>query len=123
MPDIFGIDVAGIVADAFRDAGELRPGVLIRATPVLDDTQPTARTAPQTTRHSFTGLVYRGNSERRPGTLILDTQRRLLIIGGSLNPAIVPQVNDTADIDGSTFTLDEEVSGDSTGAAYEFRVK
>ena len=123
MPDIFGIDIAGEVAEAFEAAGGLRPGVLIRSTPVLDDSQPTARTAPQTTRHSFTGMVYRGSDERRPGTLILDTQRRLLIIGGSLDPPIVPSVNDTAEIDGSTLTLDEEISGDSTGAAYEFRVK
>ena len=123
MPDVFGLDVRSLVANAIRDAGNLRPGTLIKSTPTVDDANPTAATTPTETRHNFTGFVYRARDERRPGTLIPDTRRTLLIIGGSVSPLVAPAINDTVEIDGQTLTLEQETSGDSTGAAFEFRVK
>lgn len=120
MADLFGIDIAGLVAQAFD--GQLREGVLVRSTPgVRDPNDPTVSTLPRETRHAFDGFVAQ-RSIRRDDTLIVETVAVMTILGGSLDPPVEPQPNDRAELDSITYELVRLLRSDPAGAAYEFEV-
>ncbi len=121
MVKLFGIDIAKQVNDAVRDAGGLRPGTLSK-------TAPGSRTAgsltsganPTTTTHTFQGFVET-KEDRRPGQVGASSMAVMTILGASVSPVAVPEVNDTVTMDGAAYTLLELLSRDPAAATYEFR--
>ena len=106
MADLFGIDIAGLVADAITGAGGLNAGMLLRGT----DT------------YTFQGFVA-VKEVRVPDTLVAEARPVLTIIGGTLTPAVEPAVNDQATIGSITYDLVRLLRRDPASAVYEFEVR
>lgn len=122
MPDLFGLDIAGIVASSIGAAGDVRPGTLVHkvagtrgaGTDVLGGTNPT------TTNHTFRGFVET-RTPRRAESLVENPIAVVSILGATLEPAVKPDVGDVATIDGEVYTLVELLNADPARALYEFR--
>lgn len=123
MPQLFGLDIAGIVSDAIGSAGDVRPGSFVRTAQgtrgagdsVLDGA------SGATTTHSFKGFTET-TTVRIDGT---DTpMAKVSILGASVTPAAVPKVGDVvtfSDSDSSeSWTLTELVGRDPAAALFEF---
>ena len=108
MAELFGIDIASLVADALDQAGNLQPGTLIKQE---DETE-----------HSFQGFVEL-RTIRRADTLIVEPVPIMSIIGASISPAVVPDVNDRAEIADITYDLVRLRGRDPASAVYEFEVR
>ncbi len=121
MAELFGIDIAQVVADSIADAGNLRPGTLNKIEPgTRTGGNLTAGTNPTSTAHTFQGFVET-KTPRREGTIVADPMSVVTILGATVSPAAVPEVNDTAVIDGVTWNLDKLLSRDPAEAVYEFQ--
>lgn len=120
MADLFGLDIAGIVNDAIAGAGGVRPGTLTKTTPgTRTPGSLTGGSNPTTTTHSFNGFTET-KEVRRTGQVGASSMAVVAILGASVTPAATPEVNDTALIDGVTYTLVELLKGDPAGAVFEF---
>ena len=130
MPNLFGLDIAKLVADGIAQAGNLRPGTLTHVVGpgARDPNNPNAGRQPVTTTHSFQGFVE-VRAVRRDDTLIAEPRPILTILGATLNPPIDfpagPDVDlgDKATIDGMTYTLVRLIERDPAGATYVFEVR
>lgn len=121
MPDLFGLDLAGIVADAIGVAGGLRPATLIRVYP--GSRVPgalTGGTHPDPVSYTTEGLVQTSTTAD-PGTLTNRTTTTVTLLGRDLLAAgVEPTVGDRVTLDGLTYELTGAVSSDSSGATYQF---
>ena len=110
MADLFGIDIAGTVADALSAAGGLRAGTL---TQDGED-------------YAFQGFVeiksVASTDERLQEALVFQSKPVMAIVGASLPAGIEPRVNDEASMDGIDYILGEKVRVDPAGAVFEFQV-
>ena len=59
-------------------------------------------------------------SVRRSGALTAEDMAVVMILGQSIDPAVVPGVNDSVAVDGVTYMLIELMSRDPAAAMYEF---
>lgn len=118
MADLFGLDIASILADGFAAAGGLRPGTLTKVTPGTR-TDISGGTNPTETTHTFQGFVEQ-KAVRRSGVVAADNMSVITILAASISPATVPAVNDTAEIDGTTYTLVELLEEDPASAVFIF---
>ena len=123
MANIFGVDIAKVVAESIAGAGNLRPGTLTKVTKgtrtagdLLDGTNPT------TTEHTCQ-CVVETKTKRRKGTLVEEPMSVATIIGASITPTTEPSPTDTLLVDGVTWTLYELISRDPASAVYEFRAE
>ena len=123
MADLFGLDIAGLVADSIAAAGNLQDGALIKFTQgARDANDPTAEIPVTETSHVFQGfLEFR--EFRRPDTLIPERTPVLTMLGGSISPAAVPAVNDAVELAGVRYQLTFLLTRDPAAAVYEFQVK
>lgn len=122
MPDIFGLDIQSMVADAIDAAGGLPAGTLIKsAGAARDPDNPSRRAAPAETRHALQAVVE-AKQVRREGTAVAETRLVMTIIGGSIVPLAKPAVNDRIELAGITYTLTELVSADPAEATFAFAV-
>ncbi len=115
---VFGLDIAGIIADGFEVAGNLRPGTLTKVIPGTR-TDISGGTKPTTTTHSFQGFVEQ-KSVRIKGAVAALNMSVVTILAATVTPAATPAVNDTAIIDGRTYTLVELLEQDPATAAFVF---
>ncbi len=123
MPELFGLDIARLVADSIESAGNLRPGTLAKSEPGQEDpNDPTAPVSSITTAHSFQGFIE-AKAVRREDTLIAEAVPVMTILGASVNPVAEPAVNDKATIDGITYELVRLITRDPASAVYEFEVR
>ena len=123
MGNLFGLDIAQIVADALAEAGNLQQGKLLKSTPGAEDpTDPTSPPSATVTQHTFQGFIEQ-RAERRYETLIVESSPIMTIIGKSVSPAAEPKVNDQAELAGTTYSLARLIHRDPAGATYEFEVK
>lgn len=121
MPDLFGLDIAGIVNDAIDGAGGLRPGTLTRKTAgTRTPGSLTGGTNPGTAAYSLSGFVET-EAERRANSAVATRGATMTIMGASVS--IAPAVNDTVLMDGSTYTLVELLERDPAAATYMFAVE
>lgn len=103
MPNLFGIDIAQEIANAF--SGELVAGTLTKRTPgTRTGGQLTAGTQPAEVAHTFEGFLDVRNV-RRPDQIGAQPLAVLSIVTKSINPAAVPQVNDRALLQDPEFGL------------------
>ncbi len=123
MPDLFGLDIAGIINTEIANAGGVLAGTLTKTTPgARTGGQLTGGTNPATSAHAFNGFVET-KEDRRPGQVGAMSMAVVTVLGASVSPAAVPEVNDTAVLDGVTYTLVELLSGDPATAVFEFRAE
>lgn len=94
MPNLFGIDIAGIVNTKIADAGGALDVVLIKITQGNRGANPTAGRTLIETPYPCKGLVNKSNSTRLTKSLVKDNFKSVLILGGSLPPGIFPEQND-----------------------------
>lgn len=127
MPDLFGLDLAGIVNDALTGAGGLRPATLTKVTPgtrtpgsLTGGTNPTSASYP-------TQGIAQTTTQGDPGTLTARTTTIVTLLGAKLIAAgVEPTVGDrvtignVGDADRATYELIGPVSSDSSGASYQF---
>ena len=107
MAELFGIDIAELVAEAIDGAGGLQPGTLIKGGGM---------------RHAFQGF-FQLQQIRETETLVVATIPVLTIIGNSLPAGIVPEVNDGAEHADIRYDLVRLISRDPAAAVYEFEVR
>ena len=124
MPKLFGLDIAKIVNASIAAAGNVRPGVLHHSGPpyIRDPDNLTAGLVPTESTHDVRGFAET-SEVRRPdqvGTLVRSV---LYILGESVNPKIVPVVNDKVVMDGTTYSLVELLELDPASALYKFRAE
>lgn len=123
MADIFGLDVASLVNDALQGAGGLHEGVLTKTIAgARDPSNPTAGRAQTTTTYMFSGFVE-AREVRLDGALVTQARSVMTIIGASVTPTAVPEVNDHATLGSITYELTQLISRDPASAVYEFVVK
>ncbi len=123
MPDLFGLDIAGLVADGIAGAGGLVPGVLTHyTTAARDPLDPTAERAKVPSSHDFDGFVERLTSTRRAGSSVFEAGEYVSILGATLSPAIVPSPGDVILIEGTTYTVEALADRDPAAALYVLKV-
>ncbi len=123
MVEIFGQDIAQIVADALASAGGLQAGTLTKESPgVRDPDDPTAATDPVLSTHSFQGF-FSLKEVRIADTLVAESIPVLTIVGKSVTPMAVPQVGDKAELSSITFELVRLIERDPAEALYEFEAR
>ena len=123
MAELFGLDIAQLVADSMESAGNLQPGTLIKSKPGQEDpNDPTAPVPSIATTHSFQGFIEE-KAVRRDETLIAETIAVLTILGASVSPAAKPEVNDEATLGSITYQLVRLITRDPARAVYEFEVR
>ena len=113
MADFYGIDVKGIIHDAFT--GQVQQGTLIRS--IQRPPDPERRDSPLLTesRHAFEGFVGVAKQDAfRSGASM--TSRMVTILGGSID--VIPAVNDRLEIGGKVYSV-VRVARDFTEAVYE----
>lgn len=124
MGKLFGIDIAKLVNDSIVSAGNVRPGTLHHSGPphVRDPENLTDGNQPTITTHSIRGFVEKREVRRsgQVGALFVSV---VAILGESVNPKIVPKVNDVVVIDNETYTLIELLALDPALALYEFKAE
>lgn len=116
MPDLFGLDIAGIVADA------IGPGVL--------DATLTKEVAGNRTEGSLTGgmnavptnygcrgFVDDYSASQIDGTLIRENDHKVTLLGGTLPSGVIPQQGDEILIEGTTYEV-IKVKRDPAAATY-----
>lgn len=123
MTDLFGLDIAGILSTEISKAGGLRPGTLVKSTPgTRTGGSLTGGTNPTTTNHTLQGFVE-NREVRLKGQVSASLVPVVAILGASVSPVAVPEVNDKVTIDGVTYTLAELISRDPASALFEFAGK
>lgn len=117
MPDLFGIDIAQEIADAF--SGQLVPGTLTkRNTGTRTPGTLTGGTNPTETAHSFEGILEI-RTVRRGDQIGAEPISVLLIIANSVSPAAVPDVNDRVTFEGLELEITEILERDPAAATFE----
>lgn len=124
MPDLFGLDIAEIVNESIASAGNVRPGTLEHADyPYIRDPDSlTGGLKPTISIHAVRGFVET-SEVRRPGQVGALFSSVVYILGASVNPKVVPKVNDTVIMDGGTYSLVELLELDPALALYKFRAE
>jgi len=118
MPDLFGLDLAGIVNDAIESAGGLVPLSLIKEveTPPPPDDPGGAGTVTQTT-YPGNGIIDDYEDEHIDGTLVKRGDRQILILGASLPSGIIPAEDDKVTIEEGTYNV-VAIKRDPAAATY-----
>jgi hypothetical protein len=122
MPNIFGIDLASEIAEAFD--GELLTGTFVRQTfGARTPGSLSGGKASTPTEFTFQGFLETKDATYKSGTLIREAGSVISILGASISPVTVPKTGDVVTIEGATFTLLELLSRDPAAAVYSFSAK
>lgn len=107
MPNLFGLNIAKLVADGLKSAGDVRPLTLTKSSPGSRTTGDlTSGTNPTKAVHSGRGFVEdRVGTINRAGTLVRSTRRIVSVIGATLPVGVKPEPSDVISIDGETLTI------------------
>ena len=124
MPNLFGVDIQGILANALAATGGLVAGTLTHYEEAeRDPDDPTLQTVPDATEHAIQGFVSVVHRERLRGQEAVLYQRNeqiATIVGGSIVPFVEPATGDMVTFDGKSYTLGDLRSSDPAQAIYEF---
>ena len=121
LPNIFGVDIAGIVNSTLGPL--VFNQTLIKVTSVTDPTNQTNEIQTEVS-HSCKGFVDEFDDMTIRGTPVKVTGRKIIILGASLPDNIVPIPGDKITAEGITSTIvGEGVSRDPAGATFECQTK
>lgn len=120
MPDLFGIDIAGIVNDSISAAGGVLTGTLHkRSAGTRTSGQLTSGVNPTFADSTFNGFVDRKTSATLlEGSLVIREGDRVSILGASINPAVVPEAGDELTIEGNRYHITKVRDRDPAAALY-----
>lgn len=122
MTDLFGIDIAGLIADAMGD--DLIPGTLTKVTPGTRDPAALAGgTRPSSRSYQFSGIVEDYRDSQIDGTNIVRGDRRVLILAGTLQRGIRPEGSDKVKIEGVEYYIVGVPARDPATATYSCQVR
>ncbi len=121
MPNLFGVDIAGEVNRG------LGPGLLdATLTSVTPGTRTggslTAGTNPTTTTHTAKGFLEDYKDFQIDGTIVQRGDRICVLLGASINPAVVPTAGDRVNIESEDFNI-VNVGRDPAAATYTMQVR
>ena len=128
MPNLFGLNIAQIVANAIAQAGGLQEGTLTQFTPgTRTPGSLTGGTNPTSTTHTFQGFVEAEEEDsyinRRGETVVSLAMRKLSILGATISPVTTPNQSDEATINGVTYRIVEVMEVDPAEAIFICRVE
>jgi len=116
-PDIFGEDIAGKINQALGPL--VFDQILINITEVRNPLDPTEVTLTETP-HDCKGFVDVFEDDHVDGTLVLRTDRKIVILGASLPSGVTPQPGDKITAEGTNFNIvPKGVKRDPAAATYE----
>lgn len=122
MPDLFGVDIAGIVNSALSK-GLLDLTLIVITKPAVDPNDPTAAPTSVPVNHIGKGVISDYSDFHRRNTAIQDGDREVMIVAKSLVPAVRPAVGNKLTIDGSTYYITGPVKIDAAEARYLCHVR
>ncbi len=124
MPELFGLDIAGIVDGAMQQAGGVKAGVLVKSTPgTRTSGQLTGGTNPTTTSYPFRGFLEQRSEVRREGTIVRSGGQFMSIFGASLPAGLEPTSGDLATLENTQYSVVRLVSRDPASALYVVEVE
>lgn len=103
MPNLFGLDIAGIVGDAF--AGQLVTSTFRKQSTTTRGATATAGTSPSYVESTVDAFIDDKDVQRIGGTGAQTGGRRVGIIGASLPSGTVPEPGDEITIEGETYKI------------------
>ena len=120
MPDLFGIDIAGLVNDSITGAGGVLVGTLHKRTAgTRTPGQLTSGVNPTYVDSTFNGFIDRKTSTRLiGGTLVTVEGERASILGASINPVAVPEMGDELTLEGNRYKITKVIDRDPAAALY-----
>lgn len=124
MSELFGIDIAQEIADAFD--GELLTGSFVRTTTGARDPNnlSAGKAAGFSVTHVFQGFSETRDAVYKAGSLVREAGETVSIFGASVAPFVAPRVGDVVTFQGeSPLTLVELISRDPASALYTFSAK
>lgn len=122
MPDLFGIDVAAILADAMGDG--LPDAVLIKKTPgAVNLSNITGGSSPSPAPYPCKGLLSAVTQGVFDASLVRTKDLQVTILGGTLPSGIVPASNDRLTIEGKTYDVVTLGARDPAAATYTLLVR
>jgi len=122
MPDLFGIDIAGLVATAF--SGNVVTGTLTKIT--KGSRTPgslAAGTQPTTSSHTVQGFLDNQTEERSGAGLVSREGQFIILFTNLIDPAALPEQGDEVTMEGVTYTVKEIVARDPAAATYTLEVE
>lgn len=123
MPDLFGIDIAGIVNDSIQDAGGLPAAVLTRITyGARTAGSLTGGKAKTSKDYRASGLIEDYREDQIDGEVIVRGDRKVMLLGASIEGGIVPEAGDLVAIEGTQYRV-ENVRRDPAAATYSLQVR
>ena len=125
MPDLFGLDIGGILRDAIGSAGGLRPVTLVKVytgSRVPGDLA--GGTNADTVSYTTEGILEAGSDRDFTGTGWAMTRRQraiVTVLGAPLTEAgVAPDVGDRVTIEGATYEI-KIVDRDPAAATYSLQ--
>lgn len=120
MPNLFGLDIAGLVNSAITGAGGVLVGTLHKRTAgTRTSGQLTSGVNPTYVDSTFNGFIDRKTSTTLVGgTLVTKEGERASILGASISPAVVPEMGDELTLEGNRYKITKVLDRDPAGALY-----
>jgi hypothetical protein len=116
MPDLFGVDIAGIIAS------EIGPGVLpatlIKVTPGIRGTDSTAGINPSEQIFTGRGVIEEYMDDQIDGTLIKKGDRKVILITNTFAGLPIPEPTDKIIIESMNLIIVNPVKRDPAAATY-----
>ena len=122
MPDLFGIDIAGILWNSIQQAGGLVPLTLRVEVPGERGADRTAGNNPTYSDHSGQGILGDYDDFQIQGTNVERGDRRVTIIARSLSPLTTPSPGDRVEIEGTSYNV-VAVKRDPAAATFTCQVR
>ncbi len=122
MPNLFGLDIKGIINDAFVD--QLVSGTLTEIDVGVRLGDVTAGRDQTAVVHTFTdGIIDDYKDDEIDGTSIKAGDRRILIIAGTLSSDVVPKANWKVSIEGTEDYRVVDAMRDPAAATWTLQVR
>lgn len=124
MPDLFGLDIAGIIADSIESAGGVLSGKLFKVTSTDRTTGAlTGGTNPINKGHAFKGFYDDRQLRTLPESLVQQDSRMIVLLGATIEGGVVPTPGDSILLEGDETTIDRIIERDPAAATYSCLVR
>lgn len=123
MPELFGVDIAGIVGDAM--AGQLFPVTITRNEQGERDPNNLTGGRPQepATVVGIEGFWEDFTGQPPPGVVVELNDRKAVLIGDTIPPGGEPLRNDAIEIEGQTLYMVKPISRDPASAVFVYQCR
>jgi hypothetical protein len=119
MPDIFGVNIAGLINDALGDL--VFDQQLIKVSSTRDPSDSTKRIQLRTV-YPCKGFIDSYADVWVDGAMVQASDRKIIILGDTLDSGTIPECGDEISAEGKTFTIVANgVTRDPAGATFECR--